>query len=247
MILGVWISVNPWSVNISRNRRQTPASKRKMAWFAGVLRSKIRLSNLVSWLTRMLRPSASSAFSGRAASSICSGSCALACEMTNICSTHSSSSCSVHDSILLGTDTGFAWISMMLSLGMLWRGEIINKELNLLLPSLTFRQTWPFVLRLCRSQLECIARSCSAGAEWGNIVCPWHARCVHAHAPRPAPCLHAGSVLEPAQTCARYACPSTVSARRDRNGRQHDPLHCRRLHPRQHALRHSRLSAQLSI
>lgn len=169
MILGVWISVNPFSVRISRNKRHTPASRRKMAWFAGVLKSSTRLSSLVSWLTRMLSPSASSAISGRDASSICSGSCAFACEMTKICSTHSSNNCSVQDSILVGTDTGFAWMSIMLSFGMLQSiSTSINQlriQLNRNIVTLTFRQIWPSAWRWCRPRPECIEPCCSAGAE----------------------------------------------------------------------------------
>lgn len=55
IIFGVWISVKPRWVKISRNRRHTPASKRNIAWLAGVRKSRTRLSKRVSWFTRIWR------------------------------------------------------------------------------------------------------------------------------------------------------------------------------------------------
>jgi len=51
MILGVWISTKPKSLNVSRNSLQTPASTRNIAWLVTVRRSRMRLSNRVSMFT----------------------------------------------------------------------------------------------------------------------------------------------------------------------------------------------------
>lgn len=51
MIFGVCISTKPLCVNMSRKSRQTPASRRKMACEVVVLKSRMRLSSLVSWFT----------------------------------------------------------------------------------------------------------------------------------------------------------------------------------------------------
>mmetsp|Transcript_8515 Transcript_8515/g.30706 ORF Transcript_8515/g.30706 Transcript_8515/m.30706 type:complete len:221 (-) Transcript_8515:451-1113(-) len=78
MILGVWISTKSLDSKFSRKSWPTADWMRKMAWFAGVLRSMKRLSSLVSWLT--WAPSASSRLH---ASAISKGSGA-ALETTNI-------------------------------------------------------------------------------------------------------------------------------------------------------------------
>mmetsp|Transcript_1244 Transcript_1244/g.2692 ORF Transcript_1244/g.2692 Transcript_1244/m.2692 type:complete len:234 (+) Transcript_1244:3358-4059(+) len=49
--LGVWISWNPMPSSVSRNSCPTPLWHLKMAWLAGVRRSRVRLSSRVSWLT----------------------------------------------------------------------------------------------------------------------------------------------------------------------------------------------------
>jgi len=45
--LGEWISINPFFIKNSLNKKQTPAYNLKIAYLAGVLRSIILLSNLV--------------------------------------------------------------------------------------------------------------------------------------------------------------------------------------------------------
>ena len=71
---GVWISVKPCERRKPRKSWHTPDCARKMAWLAGVRRSRMRWLSRTSWLTRGSSGSAARAASEREASSICSGS-----------------------------------------------------------------------------------------------------------------------------------------------------------------------------
>jgi hypothetical protein len=134
IILGVWISTNPFLARVSLNSWHTPASSLKMAWLVGVLRSSTRLSSLVSWLTLAKFPSSSSV-TFLAASSICRGNCGSLAETTHTFInnlvitiifysyltwfTCNSTSCWVQLSIVSSTFLTTASTSTMLSLDML--------------------------------------------------------------------------------------------------------------------------------
>lgn len=94
---------------------------------AGVRKSSILLSNLVSWFTRIFNAVSSTSPTGLAASSICRGSCAFAALTTNTSSRCTSTSFCVHDSIFDGTDFTVAFTSTIDSFVML-NATRINKD-----------------------------------------------------------------------------------------------------------------------
>uniref|UniRef100_A0A6B0UKX6 Putative secreted protein n=1 Tax=Ixodes ricinus TaxID=34613 RepID=A0A6B0UKX6_IXORI len=104
-----------------------------MAWLAGVLRSRMRLSRRVSWFTLMFSPSGSSSFSGLAASSTWSGRRGSAALTTNNCSMCSSTSCCVQPSTFCGEDRTMPYTSS--------KDSFVTKAQNLTIALLTFSDT----------------------------------------------------------------------------------------------------------